>query len=66
MDSITKAKQTRAETTRTRAEMMEEETAAIRLVKVALERVLHSEDATSAQLLRAAELVSSMVHSRRW
>lgn len=61
-----KSKQTRENTRKTRAELFEEETEAVRLVKVALERVLHSEDATTAQLLKAAELVSGMVHSRRW
>lgn len=66
MDAITKAKQTRRETERTRAQLFEEKIEALKLVKMALKRVLESEDASNAQILEAAELLATLSHPVRW
>lgn len=66
MDAITKAKQTRRETERTRAQLFEEKIEALKLVKTALKRVLESEDASNAQILEAAELLVTLSHPVRW
>lgn len=60
MDSIIKAKQTREHTQRARAELFEEKAEAIKLLRVALHRVLEDSTATPKEVLRAAELLTQI------
>lgn len=60
MDSTIKAKQTREHTQRARAELFEEKAEAVKLVRVALHRILEDSTATPEEILRAAELLAQL------
>lgn len=56
-ESHKKAQATRERNQEARARRYEEQAASIRAARLALQRVMESEDATSAQILEAARLL---------
>lgn len=63
-DAQKKSQETRQNTQKSRAQLMDEESKAIRLMRLALQRILESEDASTGQILEATQLLSKLVHPR--
>lgn len=64
MDSVMKAKQTHAQTKKTRAELFAEQAEAVKLLRIALHRIMEDSTATSKEILRAAELLTQVACPR--
>lgn len=65
MSSIEKARETRQKNQAARAELYREQAEAVRGARQALQRVLDSPEATAAELLEAAKLLTELSGTRR-
>lgn len=64
MTPVEKGKETRERNQTARAELYQEQTEAIKLLRLALHRVLEDSAATSKEILRAAELLAQLACPR--
>lgn len=65
-NSTLKATQTREQTQATKSELYRERLESVKLLQYALHRVLDSEEATSKEILRAAELLAELVRPHHY